>query len=99
MRTPVLLTLVLASSCAPVPMTPDRAERQCAEKAGLADGVAGAIQVGVGSGGSHSGASITLTRKIFSPQTEDEFMVECVGRLLEGESSPTEVGVSAGRVF
>ncbi len=99
MRIPVLHAFVLASACAPIPMTPDRAERQCAERAGLADGVAGSIQVGVGSGGSHSGASITLTRQIFSPQTEDEFMVECIGRLLEGESGPTEVGVSAGQLF
>ena len=99
MRMPVPFALALASACAPESMTPERAERLCAERIGLADGVSGVVEFGAGSDGAHSGASITLTRRIFTPQTEEEFMSECVGNLLEGRSSTTEVSVSAGRIF
>ena len=95
MRIPTLLALVSASACAPAPMTPERAERLCAERVGLADGIEGTIEMGFGSGGSRTGASITLTKRILAPQTEDEFMAECVGDLLEGRSASTGVNISA----
>ncbi len=55
--------------------------------------------MGIGSGGSHTGASITLTNRIFSPQTEEEFMAECVEHLLEGSPTTTEVNVTAATTF
>lgn len=99
MRILAFLAFAAASACTPPPMTQERAERQCAEQTGLADGISGAVHVGVGSGGSRSGASITLTKRIFAPQTEEEFISECVDRLLEGKTGTTEVNVSAGRTI
>lgn len=83
-------------SCAPVPMTPERAERLCREEAGLADGVQGNVGVGVGTGGARAKGSIVLTDRVFNPQTEEEFMSECIERRLAGEPRPTRFGISVG---
>ncbi len=100
MRFSVVPALAPASACAaPAPMTPERAERLCAEQVGLADGFAGAVEVGIGDGGTRTGASITLSERIFNPQTDREFMADCVERRLEGKPAMTEVNVSARRAI
>ncbi len=83
-------------SCAPVPMTPERAERLCREEAGLADGVQGNVGVGVGTGGARAKGSIVLTDRVFNPQTEAEFMAECIESRLAGERRPSRFGISVG---
>lgn len=83
-------------ACAPVPMTPERAERLCREDAPLADGFAGRVGVGVGTGGAKARGGIVVTDRVFNPQTEEEFMRDCVARRLDGEPAPTRVGVTIG---
>jgi hypothetical protein len=83
-------------ACAPVPMTPERAERICREDAGLADGFGGRVGVGVGSGGAKARGSITVTNAILNPQSEREFMRDCMTRVLNGERRTSTVGISIG---
>ena len=83
-------------ACAPVPMTPERAERICREDAGLADGFGGRAEVGVGTGGARAGGSITVTNAILNPQSEAEYMRDCVERLLAGERRPATIGITIG---
>lgn len=87
---------LLAVGCAPVPMTPERAERICREQAGLADGVQGRVAIGTGSQGASGKAGITITNRIFDPQTESEFMADCIARLMAGQPEPTTVGITLG---
>jgi hypothetical protein len=77
-------------------MTPDRAERICREDAGLADGFGGNVGVGVGTGGAKARGSITVTNKILNPQSEADFMRECVRRVMNGDRGPTTVGITIG---
>lgn len=77
-------------------MTPERAERLCRDEARLADGVTGSVGLGVGSGGATGSAGITLTNRVFSPQSEEDFVAECVARRLAGQPQPTTVGISLG---
>jgi hypothetical protein len=77
-------------------MTVERAERICREDAGLADGFAGNVGVGIGSGGVKGKGSITVTNKILNPQSESEFMRECVTRVLNGERRPATFGITVG---
>lgn len=83
-------------ACAPVPMTPERAERICREDAGLADGFGGNVGIGVGTGGGSARGSITVTNAIVNPQSEAEFMQDCVTRVLNGERRPVTVGITIG---
>ncbi|WP_172299341.1 hypothetical protein [Pseudoruegeria sp. HB172150] len=87
---------VLLSACAPTPMTLERAERQCREEARLSDGVAGNVRVGVGSRGPSAGGSVTVTNRILSPQSQGDFMQECIARTMRGEPRPTTVGITIG---
>ena len=77
-------------------MTPEKAERICRKDVALADGFAGNVQVGVGTGGSRAGGSITVTNRILNPQTEEEFMRDCVARVLADKPGPTTFGISVG---
>lgn len=92
------LTLGCATlcACAPVPMTPERAERLCREEAGLADGVQGKIGVGVSNDGARAGGAIVLTDRVFNPQSQEEFLAECIDSRLAGERRPTRFGISIG---
>lgn len=89
----------LLAACAPQPMTAERAERLCREEAGLADGVQGMVGVGVGTGGASGKAGITITNRVFSPQTEREFMAECIARRMAGGPKPTTAGITIGGSF
>lgn len=91
--------LALLAACAPRPMTLDRAERTCREEARLADGVAGTVGIGVGTGGPRAKAGITLTNRVFNPQSEEDFVADCVDRLMSGQGKPTTVGVTVGGSF
>jgi hypothetical protein len=52
MRQPVLLSLLALAACGPIPLA--EAERQCVERARLAQQPRGEIAMGVGSGGRRS---------------------------------------------
>ena len=90
-------TLVLA--CAPVPMSPNRAEALCREEAGLADGVEGRVGVGIGSEGPGARVGVRVTNRVFDPQTEAEFLNDCIARRMAGDPQPTTFGVNIDRRF
>ncbi len=90
---------LIASACAPTPMTADRAERLCREEADLADGVRGTVGIGVGSGGPRTKAGITITNRIFDPQSEADFIADCVARRMAGRPPPTTAGLTVGGSF
>lgn len=101
MRPVLAISLLgLSAACAPVPVSPERAEALCRQEVGQADGVSGNVGVGVGVGGGSSGAkakgSITVTDRVFNPQTEQEFLAECIARRVNGEPAPTTVGITIG---
>ncbi|SFR40839.1 hypothetical protein [Litoreibacter janthinus] len=89
------LPLVLAA-CAPAPVSPERAAQLCREEVGLADGVQGNIGVGVGTGGGKARGSITVTDKVFKPQTADDAFSACIDRRVNGKPQPTTFGVKIG---
>ncbi len=89
--------IALLAACAPAPMTPERAERLCRDEAGLADGVQGRIAIGVGSGGPAGSAEITLTDRILRPQTEEDFLADCIARRLAGRPPPATAGITIER--
>jgi len=93
---PLIVTSGLLIGCAPVPMTLERAESQCRDEAGLADGVEGRIGVGVGTGGTTGRAGITVNNRVFSPLTTEEFMAECIERRMDGEPNPAGFGITLG---
>ena len=95
-RPAVVACFGLISACAPVPMTLERAERLCRDEAPLADGVSGRVGVGVGTGGAKARGGIVVTDRVFNPQTEEEFMRDCIARRLNGEPQPTTFGVTIG---
>jgi len=63
-------------ACAPVSV--ERAMSDCESQVGLADGIGGNVSVGVGTGGTRTGASIVITNDIFNPKTPEEFYSDCV---------------------
>ena len=77
-------------------MTPERAERLCREEVGGADGVQGRVGVGVGTGGAKAKGSITVTNRVFNPQSDADFMRDCVARRLAGRPAPTTFGITVG---
>jgi len=89
----VLIGLV---ACTPVPMTPERAEQLCRDEVRQADGVSGTVGVGIGTGGPKAKGSITVTDRVLNPQTEEEFLAECIARRVEGKPAPTRVGITIG---
>ena len=94
----LLLLLPLGlMACAPVPLTPEKAARQCRAEAGQADGISGSVGAGISNRGPVGTGSITITNRVFNPQTEAEFVAECIARRLEGRPEPTTFGITAGR--
>lgn len=91
-----ILVVPLAVACAPVPMTPERAARECRADASQADGIFGSVGVGVSNRGPVGDGSITITNRVFNPQSEEEFVAECIARRMEGRPEPTTFGVSVG---
>ncbi|WP_179378247.1 hypothetical protein [Jannaschia marina] len=93
----VLCLLPLLAACDPVPVSPERAERLCRAEVGQADGVSGSIGAGVSNDGPRARGGITITNRVFNPQTEEEFLAECIARRVEGRPEPTTFGVSVER--
>ncbi|EPX81577.1 hypothetical protein [Litoreibacter arenae] len=91
-----LVLPLLMAACAPVPMSPERAARECRDEVGLADGVQGNIGVGVGTGGGKARGSITVTDKVFRPQSADAAFAECIDRKISGKPQPTTFGITIG---
>lgn len=92
----LLLLLPLLAACAPVPMTVERATRECRANVGQADGVSGSVGAGVSNHGAVGRGSITVTNRVFNPQSEEDFLADCIARRLEGGPNPTTFGVSIG---
>lgn len=91
---------MLLAACAPQPMTQARAERLCRDEARLADGVAGTVGVGIGSNGPVANADITITNRIFNPQSEADALEACVIRRMQGRPAPSTgptVGITLSR--
>ncbi|MEM9432920.1 MAG: hypothetical protein AAGA12_03295 [Pseudomonadota bacterium] len=88
--------LAVLTACAPVPMTPERAEALCRDEAGLADGVQGRVSVGIGTGGTRARTGVVFTDRVFDPKGEDEFLEDCIARRMAGKPAPTRVGISIG---
>lgn len=87
---------MLVAACAPGPMTAERAEKLCREDIGLADGVQGTVGVGVGTGGAKAKGSITVTNRALNPQSEAEYLRECIDRRMAGEPAPATFGITIG---
>ncbi|SDZ42609.1 hypothetical protein SAMN05444004_11430 [Jannaschia faecimaris] len=92
-----LILLPLLAACAPVPMTPEKAARLCRAEIGQADGISGSVGAGVSNGGPVARGSITVTNRVLNPQTEAEFLEDCIARRVAGKPEPTTFGVSIGR--
>ena len=91
-----LFLLPLLAGCAPVPMTPERATRTCLAEIGQADGVSGSVGVGIGSTGPSTEGTVTVTNRVLAPQTESEFLSDCVARRVSGAPEPTVYGITVG---
>ena len=83
-------------ACAPTPMSEARAEAACQREVGLADGVAGQVRVGAGSGGARGGVKVVLTDRVFNPQTSEEFMAQCIAEKTGRAPVKTTFGVTLG---
>ena len=88
--------LVGLVACTPTPMTLERADKLCREDIGLADGVQGNVGVGVGTGGGRAKGSITVTDRVFNPQSEEDYLAECIARRMNGEPAPVTYGITVG---
>ncbi|MEM9584577.1 MAG: hypothetical protein AAGA08_15820 [Pseudomonadota bacterium] len=62
----------------------------------MADGVEGRVGVGVGTGGGRAKGSITVTDRVFNPQSDVEFLQECIDRRMTGKPAPTTFGITVG---
>lgn len=87
---------LMISACAPVPVTRERAQALCLGEVRDADGVSGYAGVGIGSSGGRAKGGIRVTNRVFNPQTEEEFLADCVARRLEGRPAPTQFGITLG---
>lgn len=96
MRALAAISLFALVACAPQPVSPDRAAELCRDEVRSADGVTGNIGVGVGNGGAKAKGSITVTDRVFNPQTEEEFMEACIARRVQGKPAPPRIGITIG---
>jgi hypothetical protein len=93
MQRAVPLFLALAA-CGPVPL--DQAERQCVERARLAQQPRGEVAVGVGSGGRRSGAfSIEVTSDFLAGNDPEAVYNSCV-RQKAGQSPSRPLSAQPG---
>jgi hypothetical protein len=92
----MLAPFLLLAACAPVPVSPERAAQLCRDEVGLADGVQGYVGVGVGTGGGKAKGSITVTDRVFNPQSADEAFAACIDRRVNGKPQPTTFGITVG---
>ena len=95
-RVATICVLLAATACAPVPMTYERAEALCREDIRGADGVSGNVGIGVGSGGGRAKGSITIDNRVFNPQSQDDYLADCIARRVNGEPQPTQFGITIG---
>lgn len=91
-----VLAIGVVAGCSPAPVSSDRAARECRAEAPLADGFRGTAGVGVGSGGATGKAGMTVTNRIVSPQSEADYMAECIERRRTGAPAPVTFGVTVG---
>ncbi|MEP3346563.1 MAG: hypothetical protein ABJN34_16040 [Litoreibacter sp.] len=91
-----LAPFLILAACAPVPVSPERAAQLCRDEVGLADGVQGYVGVGAGTGGGKAKGSITVTDRVFNPQSPDEALAACIDRRVSGAPQPTTFGITVG---
>lgn len=87
---------LMTAACAPQPVSLERADALCRDELRGADGVTGNVGVGVGTGGVRAGGSVTIDDRVLNPQTEEEFLAECISRKVNGEAGPTRFGITVG---
>jgi len=80
-------------------MTPERAEELCREDIGHANGVSGVVGVGVGTNGARAKGAVVVTNRVFNPQTEEEFLRDCIDRKLGQAPAETTFSVAIGGSF
>ena len=91
-----LMALAALAACSGGPPTRATAERLCAPEARLADGIAGSVGVGGGSGGPTAGGRLTITSDILNPRDERQALEDCVARRLAGRPEPRGGGLTVG---
>jgi len=79
LRLSVLLSFVLAIVCAPVPVDPEEAARECEERARAAQGPTGTITTGINSRtGGFAGVEIGITSDFLLGADPFEVYSDCV---------------------
>ncbi len=71
------------------------AEEQCAAEADLSDGFRGEARAGVGTDGPSGGLRLTVTNRVFNPQSPEDFYDNCVFR--KSGQGPTRTLASVRR--
>lgn len=72
-----MMTLAVAA-CGPArPVGETRAFATCSERARLADGVAGTVGIGAGSGGLATDLNLTVTNNVFRPRDPQIVYEQC----------------------
>lgn len=87
---------LMTAACAPQQVSLERADALCRDELRGADGVTGTVGVGVGTGGVRAGGSVTIDDRVLNPQSEEEFLAECIARKVNGEAGPTRFGITVG---
>lgn len=59
-------------------MSVKTAEERCAAESDLSDGFRGEVRAGVGSNGPSGGLRLTVTDRVFNPQSPEDFYDTCV---------------------
>lgn len=96
-RFALLLAPVALLSCGPAqPPTRATAERLCQQEAREADGIAGAVEIGGGSGGPSAGGRLMINSNILNPRNEQDALRDCVDRRMGGQPNPRGGGLTVG---
>lgn len=76
----LLVVLLAAAACAPVPMSMERAEAQCADRARKAAAPTGSVGITVGSGGVDTRVAIGVSGDYLAGRDPQEVYRQCVLR-------------------
>ena len=67
---------LLLTACGPI--SPERAARECEERAQKAKGVSGQVRVGAGTGGVKTGIDLAVTTDFLRGRDPEEVYIQCV---------------------
>ncbi|MEM8980697.1 MAG: hypothetical protein AAGD04_14515 [Pseudomonadota bacterium] len=93
-RTGLLLAAVLLTAC--TPLTEERAEAICRERAADAAGPSGSIGIGVGTGGVRTGASVSISGDALAGRTPEEVYTTCITKFREEGKVGSTGGITFG---